>query len=702
MNFRIIAAAIATLFAVSGAAYAAPAASVKSGLAKGLSAPAYRSALHWTQSFLLDGTMTSVAKVGGVSTTAAGFGLNTNVTELPGAQVVDLPKVVGVSGALSKAQVQEAIKYWHTFSRDKFLADMAAWMRTKGVSHGYFNFTQEVNVTTTNGVRKQNIAWSGFVDSTGKGTYGAPRLIDPDPTMLEVMYWSKRSDDSLPADWSFADGGKLKYRVLDRTFKPLSVWTEVDLYGAYDETDEEQSTQSLAIQCLVDSTELTGCPAAPTVRKLIEETGASGALLKYARRLQPVYEKPAGEPEDSEVVTPVRAYSYEDRVWLCDSLENSGEFGYLLESTVDTYWVAEGAPRYSGTVLTSERTEALSQTESFKVTATAEQLAGRHPGTVLISPFGDGAVWNIPSPEAESAVDIAPIRINPVTGASSAMTPPTSDVYVSVTASGDARHYTIGSVGDNYFGQGLHERTFSFNIDDVSQVEEFTLLDAYFDDHLFIEVNDKLAYAGTESWGWNWYFPIFESFASNDGVWTLPGAFSTRPTGLAFTTTTIYPYASWESSGPAVTVPAFGIKIAPEPTSCKKSRRRSGYRNQGQTVSDMWGNTYNLGLGLCPKEPEVLIAGDSLYPLERGRTWGATLNRDLRSMLVNGQNKITVNLAVGGKGEFWFNIRERSNNCNGLGISESAPPNTIELKPKSRSSIWNRLANRTTNTLLGW
>jgi hypothetical protein len=654
---------LATLLSAAVVVAAGPATAqtvrAQTGMSKGLAAPTYRSALYWNQTITLAGELTSTAKTGAVATANGAFGINTNVNTVPGASVAVLPKAGGLAGTVSRESALQAIGYWHDSAAQPFINQISTYLRAKGISQGYFNFSQEVNISTATGVRKQIIAWSGFVESSGRAVYGKPKLADPDPTLLEVVYWSRKADSELPEHWTYNEAGKLSYRVMNYKFEPLTNWTHLDTAGAFDEPDDEQSTDSHAIKCLVDTTGLTGCPSNPNVRKLMAQTGSTGAVLTYVRQLEPVYVAASDDP-DSEEVEPVTAYSYDDRVWMCDKLENSGSFGYLLQGAADMFLVTESSPRYTHLPLAQTPFEAISASEPFKVQATKAELGTNHPAAVLLSPFKDKAIWRIPSPEASKAVNIAPIRVNPTEGTAS-MSPISSDVYLSKVVNGNVVDYTIGTVGSNYFGGGIHTRTVTFNLENKDELEEFRLLSSYWDDHLMITLNGHVMYIGPE-----------HSVGTHYNIGDTGFGYFSNPQDYCYATEGGDSCYSFDLGG-------IGIAAQEEPTSClvlKHDYWGEGGYSYYETVDNRgpYVNGIHQGKGLCPKYTKV-VKGKALQRWEWSRTWGVSNNLDMRPWLVNGENRIDVLLVVGGRGEFWFNIREKRQSCGEtLGISEGAQP----------------------------
>ena len=67
--------------------------------------------------------------------------------------------------------------------------------------------------------------------------------------------------------------------------------------------------------------------------------------------------------------------------------------------------------------------------------------------------------------------------------------------WVSSTAGGNTI-LTLGTVGDNYWGNGVYDRSSSFNISKLADVSLFKIDHAWFDDWLWVQVNGISVYVG--------------------------------------------------------------------------------------------------------------------------------------------------------------------------------------------------------------
>lgn len=374
-----------------------------------------------------------------MGTLGGSFGIGVGTKALEGAAIASLPPVpFPSSGALTLGAANALLSSWYGQQSGAFVSQMAAWLKARGISSGYFSFTQDVEIQKE-GVAtpsKEVAVWSGMVQPSGNAMYGAPQIVDSAPTFLDVVYWSMAASSDLPAGWAYQQAGQLEWRVVDAAFTPLTSWSSIQTGGAYDESETDQSTNSQALLCLVDRTGLSGCPGTTNVRDLMDQAGASGSMLTYVRQLHPVYQP---IPDGSGDVQPVISYEYDQRNWMCTYLENKGSVGYELTGSVDRFYVSVAAPRYTASPVATAQFNALSATQPFDLTVQGPALGGQDPSAVLISPLPPtpgSELWSIPSYQASRAVYIAPLY-----------TPPPQTVTSTYTYQEPVQLYSPGDFG---------------------------------------------------------------------------------------------------------------------------------------------------------------------------------------------------------------------------------------------------------------
>lgn len=454
--------------------------------------------LMWSQTVLLDGTSTSAAKLGPIVSSQLGFGATHNLLSVSGHQVATLPALGLGSATQPESFVQSTLNSWIGQVKGEFRAKVAAYLQRNGVSQAFFSFTQQVKIASgaPAGFSRKSVVWTGTVMADGRVFAGDPRIIDSDPIFVEAIYWPLAADDTLPAGWTYANAGSIQWRLLDKLMNPISAYAYVSTGGIYDGVVGESYSGEGPAACFIDRRN-PGCPASGVdVAQLMTANGASGAVAMYANKLEPKYRPdPAG---DGTTFIPVMSYSYTDRLWACDRLENKGQFGYVLQGAADTYFVGSSTTGPVPFQLASaSNMEALSPTADFDVSASAAQIsaAGLAPEGLIISPVADASatqpiLWRFGSTEWNQAVYIAPIR--QVTTDSVTFSGP-ADLSISTVAAGGSQTVTVASP-TRYVG--VHVREITFNVSDPAALGEMALIAQGFDDQMLLEVNGHAIFAG--------------------------------------------------------------------------------------------------------------------------------------------------------------------------------------------------------------
>lgn len=578
----------------------------------------------WSQTVLLDGTTTSAAKLGPITSSQLGFGATHNLLAVSGQEVAKLPVLGLSSGPLQEGAVLSAVGNWVAQSKEGFRTDVVRYLQSKGVSQAFFSFTQQVLVVSgaPAGYSRKSVVWSGTVMADGRIFAGNPQLIDSDPIFVEAIYWPLASDDSLPAGWTYDRAGSIQWRLLDKLMNPISAYAYVNTGGAYDGVVGESYSGVGPAACFIDRRN-PGCPASGTdVAQLMASTGASGAVAMYANKLEPKYRPdPAG---DGSTFIPVMSYSYTDRLWACDHLQNSGQFGYVLAGSADTYFVGKSTSGPLPFQLSSSSTlEALSPTSNFSIAASAAQIsaAGLTPDGLIISPVADASatqpiLWPYGSTEWNQAVYIAPIR--QMTADKITFTAP-ADISANVSAAGGTQVASFSS--PSWYG-GTYVRDITFNVADPSALTELALIAQAFDDQLLLEVNGHAIFAGPRPY-FEWSGPlsmlmIGEKIFYYDGM-----------TGLG-----VYQFSQ-----------CFDMGLG---TNCVDVTV-IGYQGAGVTTQC---NEYG-----CYDAPSVTYSGLGSTTQELGTWFTDNKYIDIRRWLVPGTNRIRATLGVAGRGGFWFQLR---------------------------------------------
>lgn len=380
----------------------------------------------------------SDAKVGPVTSSSNGFGVHKGATPVGDTAELSLalPRVSVNSGS-TKEVILSASATWMRAVAPDFTRLMGRYLTQKGLSGAYFSFTQGVTVNTG---KKMVISWTGSIDNAGRAVYGVPKLVDPEPGVIEAVYVPKSVSSELPASWAYEGAGMLQWRLLNHRLVPLTNWKVIDTQGAFDSVvdlaDEQSIEEDARLKCLVDL-RYPGCSGPIDLRTLMSNNAAKFAILDYVSVLEPVYAE--DETEDQEEAddtseagpppTPVSAITYSDRHLTCDTLVNKGAFGYVLKSSVARYYVedsgeideASGAPEpYSYSPIGQFAELSISPVETFAKEIPREQLGTLNLDRYLISPFPNVTeMWDRYDPDiAPKLIDTAPltaIASDPVT-----------------------------------------------------------------------------------------------------------------------------------------------------------------------------------------------------------------------------------------------------------------------------------------------
>lgn len=681
--------------ALSCGAYAQS--SSKLGSAKtprGFTTTAAPSALFWSKEVSLNGDNVWNAKVGPVSSSLYGFGANVAAAKVPGATVADIPAAPFGTAPLTQAIADQVAVNWHGGVKAQFVSKMSAYLRSIGVSHSYFSYAQTLSVATgyAPGFKLKTLVWSGSVDSTGRSLAGAPRIIDGDPTFVYAISWPSTTDAMLPSDWNFANAGKIQWWLLNKKMERITADAYVTVGSAYDNVTDISKSKSMGpVACFVDKTYsgtidtnpgdaenpsptpvVTNCVGGVTdVADLIRQTGASAGIAVYVNAVEPVY----AEDTAGGLASPALGMTYDDRLWMCDKLQNSGNYGYLVRAAADMYYVTPSVTGpYNMELAKQETFSSLSPTVPFTQQVSTAALGGQHPDNVLISPVLNPAtntpdVWLRNSAQWNDAVYIAPIRTAPTTGTTNYMV--SGGVTVSSTSTGAGA--TTRTIGRNAIGSGSSDDYVTFAIADTSAVQQFSMSNQVFDDYAYFEVNGHTVFAGVPGHlEVNGFYP---------GI--LGYQFFVPPQS-----TTCY---DMESGQQCYTTSGFvsGTEYNYfEPESCQV---QTGYQELGDSGGYPLYSTvdnrgtyirgYNQGKGLCgPAGFNTKNGSNALLSFNDNHT--ANVVRDLRPYLVNGTNVIHAHTYVVGTGGWGFKISEQIQSCGTtLGIAEAPQPAPSNVTP---------------------
>ncbi|PZP55130.1 MAG: hypothetical protein DI596_11835, partial [Azospira oryzae] len=293
------------------------------------------------------------ARYGTPSMGRAGVSLDYFGKKIQNPSAVGTLPVRSYPAGMTQSQVLAAAKD-HIFANAPALfSSIRSFMSVNGMAVASFTFQQKVYISNLS--RPKYIVWSAIIDGKSRPMYRDPVLADEVPTILQAVYTSRRVMDGLPSGWAYAEGGTLKYRLLDMRFNPLTGWTSINTGGAFDEPqpgDNVAYDPDFGVKCLANKASNPACPQGyPDVKSLIDQKGALAAILDYVRMVQPVYDQ---DPATGDLVA--RASVSVDKRTLnyagctastSNTYSNEGRIGYTLLTTVDRYMVsADGAYAY--------------------------------------------------------------------------------------------------------------------------------------------------------------------------------------------------------------------------------------------------------------------------------------------------------------------------------------------------------------------
>lgn len=618
-----------------------------------------RNVLSLNQDVRLSGQMTWAASIGPLTTSSAGFGAQKNAVKLPRYPVNLLP-AVSVASPTSQDTALQAAKDWMDAQIPSLRSQVADYMRGQGLSSAFYLYTQEITVTTETGAKKRAISFNLSVDQNGRALYGAPKIVDPEPTILEALYTPKRAVDGLPTHWAYPGAGGIKYRLLNRLFEPISEYQTEDTGGAFDE-DTEASDPDSKLRCLIDLRH-PGCAGPLDIRKLMDRTGASYAILDYVRRLEPDYEELADGTQQAR-----GAISYDARIWNCSTYKNSGFFGYVLTMRAERYLVQPAPDLMKFQMLQQFGGKTISPTEPFHKTVEISALGGRHPDTVVISPHpDDNTIWLRSDADLmRNVIYVAPVRAQggdgEIPGAAFSGDMAVREDY----SSGGVREYYIGTVADNYWRTGQYDRTVSFNLKDPRALEEFALIQEGFDDWMLVAVNGTTVFVGPyggDMLSVEFTAPRTEMDCTQEGSkWA---CYSTQS------------FPSGGSVPPGCTLVGGGSEGG-FMLRCKTAEYAQCVanftNNESQGFEGYRCSNSVCGYGAVQYRSNATGRGAGCGDVELETSWVQNTYVDLRPYLQNGANTIFMRTIVGGDGEGWIRVRTRSCGAS-LGLDQGDPP----------------------------
>ena len=374
------------LLALSVAANAAP-----------LTSASEKNVLFVTEKISATGVVSLKARTGPLTSSNEGYGINHMSTTLSSNRIpVGLPRI-NISGGQPTATglptrgtvldtALPAIKNMYP----QVNAQMAGYLRTYGMSSGWFNFRQDVDIDVAGVSERWSIYWDTFTDGKGRGTFGDPQLVPASPKYLYITYAQKAVDENFPASWQLPEGGLMKWQLRDSDFMPLTAMQTVDTGGYFDTIQAATEVVDAGIACLMDDANPGCSPGYISVKNLLDSTGAIGAVVDYGRRVSP---KMVANPDGTE--GPQMALSVDARTINyagCSdaTFRNTGRYGYALNNSVGRYFaLSNGSPRVVSYAMIQEFTGVgVSPTQAYDYTLPVAKSQLNALNAVAIDPLG--------------------------------------------------------------------------------------------------------------------------------------------------------------------------------------------------------------------------------------------------------------------------------------------------------------------------
>lgn len=356
-----------------------------------------------------------------------------------------------------------------------------------------FGLLDRSTVTMTS-VREMKLVWSVTVMEGGRYFAGDAKVTDPDPTIVYLSYVSLTPAQGLPPDWKLPSAGVMRYQIRKRDGTPTTDWEEIDTAGAFDEVAADSE---FMVKCLVDSA-TAGCPAGyPDAKALMQDSGSVASVIDYARQVSPVYDE-STDAAGQTIYTARTSVSYDQRSFVEDGCDvgvyrNVGRRGYLLKTVIDRYQM--GAEDRSPVKVNRFEATAPSSDDSFDLSLPAVANDSALTGLVI----DDETRQLVQASSVLGLQYLAPVNKTVFTQPALDLVAGTWAGDMNTTVSGDGSgNYVLqfGTIGDNYWSGGQHDRIFQFSVTNTSQIRRFALTRVAFDDWLLVRINGSVVYVG--------------------------------------------------------------------------------------------------------------------------------------------------------------------------------------------------------------
>jgi hypothetical protein len=432
-------------------------------------------------------------KVGPIAASNRGYGVNHLVTRFSGSPFGTMPGIV-VSDPTSQENALAAAKRWMGDNANSFARRYGQWLNEQGISQGLYHFSQPVNISTEAGIQRRALSFTMTVDNKGRPTYGVPKLVNPNPLILDAQYIPLRAGDGLPSNWKFPEAGYIKYRLLDKRFEPITNWVSVNVGGAF---DAPAGGSEAAVACLMDRV-AASCSAPTDIRTIMGHTGADSAIVTYVNQMEPVYDD--SNPDEQVAKA---AVSVDSREWNCKTYDNKGSFGFVLELSTERYFARLSAESLSYEKIGQWTSYGISPTEPYEKSIDVRLLGNQHPDPYVINPLPDSTElirWLDPKSRSLFTY-VAPVIFNGGNADDIVFTPSSGSwraTKMSTDPASGTSTYYLGTYNTNtqWTDSGKYTGSFTFNVGSVDMLQGFFLRFVHYDDHLRITVNGQQVFIG--------------------------------------------------------------------------------------------------------------------------------------------------------------------------------------------------------------
>lgn len=342
---------------------------------------------------VLAGTTTPVMNVfsGPVGVTGQGMSMmpsqNTSSGAASSLGLPSVPVLPLVDGAATKDQILASAKLNILTRASDVGVSLKALMNAQGYKAANFIFEQSIKPAGSPSYVK--VVWQVTVLEGGRIIYADPRVTDPDPYYVYAVYTSKQVAAGLPSSLAYTDGGKFKWQLVKKDGTPLTAMSTLDVGGAFDVPTVADGTSydpDWGVKCLANVAS-GSCPNVAgfsDVKTLISSTSATGSVIDYMRKLEPVYTDKGDGTQQA-----VMSISFDSRNLTHNNsctngtFRTQGRYGLTLNSTYD---------RFSYDGLTTPVLMGRSNSTSFSPTQTfdnsqATSLSATGLGNSAINPF---------------------------------------------------------------------------------------------------------------------------------------------------------------------------------------------------------------------------------------------------------------------------------------------------------------------------